>query len=181
MQDYKYIFALRHAKASVGTSDMSDHERPLAPPGVIGSHIIGNYMKKQGLMPSFTLCSTSTRTRETYTYLCESYGSALPVSYTDRLYLANAPEINKEIQSVGEDCHSVMLIGHNPGIHQFSLFMVGKGDREALEELEIHFPTAALAIIRLANKPWKELEQGDGYLEEFILPKKIDKGAYEQL
>lgn len=63
-----------------------------------------------------------------------------------------------------------MLIGHNPGLHEFALTLAGAGDE--LERLEAKFPTAALATLT-HGKTWGRVEPGEATLAAYVVPKQL--------
>jgi phosphohistidine phosphatase len=71
---------------------------------------------------------------------------------------------------VPETVESVMLIGHNPGLHQLALALASTGDE--LERLGAKFPTAALATIELAST-WRRAAAGDATLAAYVVPKQL--------
>jgi phosphohistidine phosphatase len=72
---------------------------------------------------------------------------------------------------VPETIASVMLIGHNPGLHELALVLASAGAE--LERLEATFPTAALATLTLANTPWSQLSDADALLTAYVVPKQL--------
>ncbi|MBN8530943.1 MAG: histidine phosphatase family protein [Alphaproteobacteria bacterium] len=161
------LFLLRHAKAGhPGAAD--DHARPLTERGKRDAARLGSFLKNQSFAkekPS-VLCSDAARTRQTYDALCEGLGQALSVSYDPRLYLAGPNEIITLLQ--GQTAPSLLVIGHNPGIHQCCLLLAGAADPELLKDLRFRFPTAAMAEFSLGVS-WRDLEPGAVRLEAFHL------------
>lgn len=171
MPENKYIFALRHAKALAGNPSQNDHERALATRGLAEAGLVGEYLKNNNLSADRVLCSTSLRTRQTYEQACAALGNSLPVEFIQKLYLAEESDILAQIHTLGDDVTNVMLIGHNPGLHLFVLRMATSGDSAAMDDVSLHFPTSALACLRLPAKPWAMYDFGDAYLERFTVPR----------
>ena len=65
---------------------------------------------------------------------------------------------------------SVMLVGHQPGIQDLALALVGRG--AGLDRLSGKFPTAALATIAVPA-PWSRLERGAGTILGMVKPKQL--------
>lgn len=151
---------------------MRDEERPLAPRGKQASCAMGEYMRRAGMMPDHVLCSPSQRTRQTWEYWQEGWSNKVRVDYIDRLYLATPKEIFNQLRKLPEEAQSVMVIGHNPGMHQFSLMLVDNSDATARNEMELSFPTAALASFQ-CSESWRNLGPGQGKLKAFLQPKKL--------
>jgi phosphohistidine phosphatase len=63
-----------------------------------------------------------------------------------------------------------MLVGHQPGIQDLALALVGAG--AGLDRLSGKFPTAALATIAVPP-PWSRLERGAGTVLDVVKPKQL--------
>jgi phosphohistidine phosphatase len=68
---------------------------------------------------------------------------------------------------------TLMLIGHNPGLHHFAVQLTATGDIDARERLRENFPTSGLAIFDFAVDSWSALHPRSGRLERFVSPKTI--------
>jgi phosphohistidine phosphatase len=119
------------------------------------------------------LCSSAVRTRATLAVLLPS----LPVAkiLVERgLYLAEASALLARVRAVDEACASVLVIGHNDGIHDFARSLPGEGgDPELRIRLGAAFPTAALASFRLDAPAWRQLAPGRATLTGFVTPKDL--------
>ena len=163
------LYLLRHAKSSWADPSLPDHERPLAPRGRRDAKLVAEHLRLLPSEPELVLCSPAARTRETLELLRPALGSST-VSVEDHLYAASSDELLARIRDVRETVASVMLIGHNPGIHQLALALASTGDE--LERLEAKFPTAALATLACA-KPWSRLAASEATLAAYIVPKQL--------
>jgi phosphohistidine phosphatase len=92
------------------------------------------------------------------------------VTLEQELYAAGADALLARIRQVPETVESVMVIGHNPGLHQLALVLASTGDE--LDRLEAKFPTAALATLALASK-WRRVAPGDATLAAYVVPKQL--------
>ncbi|MDJ0894301.1 MAG: histidine phosphatase family protein [Alphaproteobacteria bacterium] len=170
----KALFLLRHAKSSWDDPALEDHDRPLAPRGLRAAPRVGGFMAQEGLVPQAILCSTAERARQT----CEIVRGCLPgppmVDYVRELYLASAGGLLRFCHGADPDLESLMLVGHDPGMHNFANQMVGSGPEQELAKLAAKFPTGALAVFHLAVDRWVDVEPGTGRLEHFVLPRELD-------
>jgi len=71
-----------------------------------------------------------------------------------------------------------MIIGHNPGIHEFALQLSGEvaddDAHEARQRLKAAYPTAALAVIRFPDaKTWRDVAFRKGSLVSFTKPRDL--------
>src|SRR5262249_57103907 len=97
------------------------------------------------------------RTRETLEFVGPSFGTSTVV-LEDELYAASSDELLARIRRVPDAVASVMVIGHNPGLHQLALSLTSAGNE--LERLEAKFPTAALATLAVTTS-WSRLASAD--------------------
>ena len=57
---------------------------------------------------------------------------------------------------------SVVVVGHNPTVHELALVLLDDDDAEGRSRLEQGFPTAALAVVAVAIPSWARSEPGTG-------------------
>ncbi|MGB8039412.1 MAG: histidine phosphatase family protein, partial [Pseudolabrys sp.] len=69
--------------------------------------------------------------------------------------------------------HSLLVIGHNPGLHELALMLIASGNADARERLKERLPTAGLVIIDFAFDDWSKLHRQSGRLERFVSPKAL--------
>jgi len=168
----KILTILRHAKAETGAPSQDDHERALTKRGQEAAQVIGRYLAGRALQPDRVLCSTSARTRETWEEVQDVYPAAPTADYTEKLYLASPNEILNLIAHTRESVSHLMVVGHNPGLHQLCLKLAHLGDEKALEEMALKFPTCAFAVIAI-DTPWREIGRAHGRLAAFVTPKML--------
>src|SRR5262245_5412800 len=116
----KRLYLLRHAKSSWDDESLADHDRPLSARGRRAADAIGTYLREHGIEPELILCSSSTRTRETLARI------GLDGEIERDLYGASASELLARVSELPPSLGSVMLIGHNPGMHDLALGLTGE-------------------------------------------------------
>jgi phosphohistidine phosphatase len=171
----RQLLLLRHAKSSWDDPRMVDHARPLDARGQHDAAAMGDAMRRLGLSPDIVLVSSARRTRETLAAIEPIEGSPL-VDEHDALYLAPAERMIEMLHAVPETARSVLVIGHNPGLHNLALALLGpaglaRGGRDA-EALAEKYPTGALAEFAIAT-PWWGVEEGGGRLVRFLCPRDL--------
>ena len=178
-QFMRTISLLRHAKSSweppaAGGPPLTDKARPLAARGMRDAPRIGAWMAAQALRPDLVLCSSAVRTRQTLAYVKELIlpGKAR-ISYRDDLYLAEAEDLVGIVQALDDGSAHVMLVGHDPGMHEVAQMLVGAGNRTLRRLLELKFPTAAVAVIDFPAERWRDVRPGAGTLRLFMAPKRL--------
>ena len=130
-------------------------------------------MARHGLKPDVVVCSIATRTRQTWELVAGALAAEPTVSYNDRLYEAGADAILALIRKSEPSTHALMLVGHNPGLHDVAQKLIAAGDIEARQRLAEKFPTGALAIIDFAFDDWRKLHLRSGRLDRFVAPRTL--------
>jgi phosphohistidine phosphatase len=166
----KTLLLLRHAKSSWDHPGLADHDRPLAARGRRDAPRIGRYLADIGLLPERVLCSTANRTQATWERVQAALPRELPLRLESAIYGADVAELMDLIRHQDDDCSSVMLIGHNPGLEMLADRLIGSGSQELRRDLRMKYPTAALAEIRFAIDHWAELAPHTGELLRYIRP-----------
>lgn len=164
----KTLIILRHGKAETAKPAQEDHERILAERGIKAAKRMGRYLKEENLVPQKVMCSSATRTVETLMKLEAGYREPLPVEYSDKLYMATENQLLQIVAAQPDTVNSLMLIGHNPGMHELAVRLSSDGDKKDLEQVRAAFPTCALAIVELKN--WQDKR---GELKLFVTPKTL--------
>lgn len=168
----KTLIILRHAKAESGAGGQDDHARHINARGLQAAGIIGTYLKQKAIKPDLVVCSGAVRARETWAGVQQAYGAPLSVEYNEKLYLASANETLKQLSSLPETVKQVLVVGHNPGLHQLAVKMARYGKENLLDTLAIKFPTCALATITF-DETWHDAVQARGTLVDFVTPKML--------
>ncbi|WP_274630242.1 SixA phosphatase family protein [Arvimicrobium flavum] len=166
------LMLLRHAK-SKRPAGVEDHDRPLSRRGRQASEQMGKYMAETGLVPDQAVVSTARRTQETWQLARPAFEHEIACHWEGRLYDASPATILEIIRQTGEDIKSQALVGHNPGLQDLALSLIGKGDPDALARLRRKLPTAGLVVIDFKAGSWGELAERTGDLERFVAPSTI--------
>jgi phosphohistidine phosphatase len=165
------LYLLRHAKSSWADQALPDRDRPLAPRGRGDGKRIAKHLTRLRIQPELVLCSPAQRTRETLELLRPALGEAGTTRVEAELYAASSDQLLERIRAVPAAVVALMVIGHNPGLHQLALALASSGPE--LERLRTKFPTAALATLTIANTPWSQLAQADAVLAAYVVPKQL--------
>jgi phosphohistidine phosphatase len=165
----KTIYLLRHAKSSWADTGINDLDRPLALRGQRAAQKIANHLRRQGVSPAILLCSSARRARETLALVAPAFGSATEHAVEEGLYAASAAQLLGRLRRIPDRTASVMIIGHNPGLQDVAVTLVGHG--AWLERLREGFPTAALAVLRSPIASWSELRPREAELIDFVVPR----------
>jgi len=165
------LLLLRHAKSDWGQPGQDDFDRPLAPRGRRAAPLMGKYLRAQGLLPDLVLCSGAQRARETLELLLTALASTPQISYLKTLYLASPSRLLTVLRRQSPETGRLLLIGHNPGLHQLALGLTGRQRGAAWQRLAEKYPTAALARFEVAA--WSQLGEAPAKLVEFVRPRDL--------
>jgi phosphohistidine phosphatase len=167
------LMLMRHAKSDWSVGGQRDRDRALAARGREAAPLIGAYMAHHGLRPDKVLVSTARRARETWELAASAFGKDIDVSYDDRLYEANPKALLIPLRETSASAHSLLVVGHNPGIQELASLLMASGDIDARQRLLEKFPTAALAVIDFPLDSWSALAPHSGRLDRFVTPRAL--------
>ncbi len=162
----KRLWLLRHAKSSWDDPGLADHDRPLAPRGEKAAGRIARWASDNALQPDLVLCSTARRARATFDLTVHALGDP-EIRFEDGLYHAWAADLLVRLSAIGAGYGAVLLIGHNPGLHNLVGLLAPPGPED--------FPTGALAELELTIDTWAEVSEGCGRLERLVLPRSLPR------
>ena len=86
------------------------------------------------------------------------------------LYAAGAAALLSRLRRLPAGVREVMLIGHNPGIHELALLLAGTGAPASLRE---RFPTGALISLQSSRRPPGRTSSRGGAVTRLLLPREL--------
>lgn len=169
------LILLRHAKAA--WPDVPDEERPLTGRGERDASAAGRVLRAQGLRPQLVLCSTATRTRQTWQLVAAQLDASPTVRHTSRIYQAQLSGLFELVRATAADVSDLLLVGHNPGMQALTVVLAERAEPggtpanpAALLRARVSFPTASVAVLAFAG-PWSGLAPGTADLVELTTPR----------
>jgi phosphohistidine phosphatase len=166
------LLLLRHAKTE-RTNLAGDHARKLVVRGREDAVHMGAFLQRERLAPQQAFVSDAARTRETFAQLSSSLDRQPDAQFEGTLYLAAAHQILDVIRTAPEDCDALLVIGHNPGIHQLAYDLGQRGPHKLVTALAAKFPTCALAVIDCDISSWNELQASNCHLTRYMTAKAL--------
>jgi phosphohistidine phosphatase len=171
------LLLLRHAKTEKGEPGMPDRDRALTQRGRDDAPRVGAYMALHALLPARAIVSTAQRTRETWEGVADALPKPCPVGFVEGLYHAGPEAILDIIRKTDLSAEVLLVVGHNPGLHDAARLLIASGDVEARERLNEGMPTSGLAVIDFAGDDWRRLHPRGGRLERFVTPRSLKAAA----
>jgi phosphohistidine phosphatase len=172
----KQLFLLRHAKSSWKDLSLPDHDRPLNKRGRKAAAAIRRLVRSEGIHPGLICVSSALRTLQTLEAL-QPWDEQPEVEVTDALYLAPAQQILERLRQIPESTRAVLVIGHNPGLQELAVLLVGGDDHVAEDALARRladsFPTGALAEFTV-DCSWSRIDRGSGRPTRYVTPRELE-------
>ncbi len=166
------LMLLRHAKTERAEPGEPDRDRKLTRRGRDDAPAVGAYMAHHGLVPDLAVVSPARRAQETWTLVAAAFAKSPRLVNDERIYNAN-PE--KLIAVIGEmrKAHLLLVVGHNPSLHDLATQLIASGNAKARERIAEKLPTSGLVVIDFAFDDWSLLHPQAGRLERFVSPRLI--------
>lgn len=166
----RQLILLRHGKAESVSASGGDFARGLTDRGRRDSALMGEVLAKAGLAPDLVLVSAARRTMETWEAAAPSFPAA-HMEAVQRLYHASPDDLDAVLGGQGEQIGTIMVIGHNPGLHEYALSLTTDPDRRTPDgqRLAQSFPTAAAAVFLTGGEA--------AHLQRLLLPRDFGGGA----
>jgi phosphohistidine phosphatase len=166
------LMLLRHAKTERAGPGERDRDRKLIKRGRADAPAIGAYMAHHRLVPDLALVSPAARARETWALVAPAFAKTPKMVSEEHIYNATVEALIGVI-AAARKAKALLVVGHNPGLHDLALRLVASGDVDMREQLNEKLPTSGLVVIDLPIDEWSLLHAHAGRLERFVSPRLI--------
>jgi phosphohistidine phosphatase len=177
------LMLLRHAKTEADAPSGRDQDRRLDERGRKDAAELGAWIARHRPFPDFVQVSPAVRARQTWELAWEAMKervAAPQVEFLPDLYGAEPGQMLEIIRTASvTDPKRLMVVGHNPGMHELALMLTGSGDAAASKALDDNLPTSGLAVFDFATEDWNEVAFRRGRLVLFVSPKLIKQTSGE--
>lgn len=175
------LMLLRHAKTEHDAPSGRDQDRRLDNRGRHDAAEIGRFIGRNPPFPDLVLVSHAVRAHQTWEIAWEAMKELAPapqVELTPELYGADVSQLLETVRNASvSDPKRLMLVGHNPGMHELAFTLAGSGDAAGREALADNLPTAALVILDFDIDDWSDVRIRRGRLELFVSPKLLKQAS----
>ena len=169
------LMLLRHAKTENDAPSGRDQDRRLDNRGRRDAAEIGGWIGRHPPFPDLVLVSHAVRAHQTWEIAWEAMKEQVPepqVELTPELYGADVSQLLETIRDAcSADPQRLMVVGHNPGMHELALALAGSGDPAGRKALIDNLPTSGLAIFDFEIDDWSDVAIRRGRLVQFVSPK----------
>ena len=166
------LYLLRHGDANAGTPEQGDLGRTLNARGSEEATLIGRYLAQIPGDLDLVLCSAAQRTQQTWTLIAACLANPPQAQIERDLYLCSAAGLDKRIRELPEDAENVMIIAHNPGLHEAAMYYADVSDGPIMRRLYSEFPSAARVAFQF-NQAWPGVRGRTGQPKLFVTPKDL--------
>jgi phosphohistidine phosphatase len=177
------LMLLRHAKTETDAPSGRDQDRRLDDRGRNDAAEIGGWITTHPPFPDAVLVSTATRTQQTWDLAWAAMKHVVPpplVEQVPELYGADPLQILAAVRSASAaDAQRLMVVGHNPGMHELALALAGSGDDAGRKALAGNLPTSGLVVLDFAVDDWAAVAFRRGRLVLFVSPKLLKQTSGE--
>jgi phosphohistidine phosphatase len=175
------LMLLRHAKTEHDAPSGRDRDRRLDNRGRNDAEEIGGWIGRHPPFPDSVLVSHAVRAHQTWEIAWEAMKDLVPeprVEVLPELYGANPSQLLQTIRDASAaDPRRLMLVGHNPGMHELALALAGSGDAAGRKALGDNLPTSGLAVFDFAVDDWADVAFRRGRLVLFVTPKLLKQSS----
>ena len=169
------LMLLRHAKTENDAPSGRDQDRRLDTRGRRDSAEIGGWIGRHPPFPDLVLVSHAIRAHQTWEVAWEAMKDLVPepqVQLLPELYGADPTQLLEIVRDASAtDPQRLMLVGHNPGMHELALALAGSGDTAGRKALADNLPTSGLAVFDFEIDDWADVAFRRGRLVAFVSPK----------
>jgi phosphohistidine phosphatase len=169
------LLLLRHAKTENDAPSGRDQDRRLDDRGRADAADIGGWIGRHPPAPDSVLVSPAIRAHQTWEIAWQAMKDLVPplrVEILPELYGADPVQLLHAIRMASAtDPQGLMVVGHNPGMHELALALAGSGDATARKALADNLPTSGLAVFDFAIDDWADVSFRQGHLTQFVSPR----------
>ena len=129
---------------------------------------MGAHMRKNLLIPEFSLCSPARRAAETWDLVAGELGHDPVSEIRPEIYDSDPTRLLELVHKIDNLYSSAILIGHNPGMLELATRLAGSSP-----DIFGKYPTAALAVFEFPVERWEETYPGRDRLISFVRPSEL--------
>ena len=171
------LMLLRHAKTETDAPSGRDQDRRLDDRGRSDAVEIGGWIAAHPPFPDLVMVSPAVRAHQTWDIAWQAmkdFGAEPRIELLPELYGAGPSQLLQIVREASvADPRRLMLVGHNPGMHELALALGGSGNHVGRKALADNLPTSGLAVFDFVVDDWTVVAFRRGRLVQFVSPKLI--------
>ena len=144
------LLLLRHAEADAAQSGLADIDRPLSVRGRTEALDAADCIASAELRVDAVLASPALRARETAIIVAAELDITDDLRFDAALYLGTPDELLPAVRRCTADSHTVLVVGHNPGLSALAQQFMGGSQRVELRP-------AGLCRVQFEHTSWQQV------------------------
>ena len=164
----RIVVMIRHAKSSWANPLQSDLERPLNDRGEHDAPMMGERLKKKGIIPDLIISSTAKRAKQTAKKIAKEVGyDADKITWYEKLYHCIPSVFEEVIYEIDSSVKTVFIVAHNPGISEFVNQLSGTYHNDGM-------PTCGIVAAKFEADEWHEFVRVNKQVFLYDYPKNAE-------
>ncbi len=170
------LFLIRHAKAepSVGRDD---YERRLTDRGRADARRVAAALAPRKMLPDLLVHSGAARAKETAEIFAAEWKRKVALREEAGLYDASLASLLALMRALSDENARVGLVGHNPGLGELAVALIGSGAEPEMRRLAAKYPTGAVAVLDLSARRWEDVKRNSAMLAVYLTPAELGAEA----
>jgi monoamine oxidase/phosphohistidine phosphatase SixA/SAM-dependent methyltransferase len=174
-QSKKYLYILRDRQAD---PQLNGHARTSNLEHRKAIERLADQIRNNGAQPSLVICPPATATENTLSIIAPTLLDGTRIRKDTRLYRARRRELLKYLRSINDDVSSVLLIGGDRSLQKLAVTLASTDDnKKQLRRLRARSPAPSLAVLKLPDKPWRDLGRAEARLVTVTAPNHHEKNG----
>lgn len=169
------LMLLRHAKTENDAPSGRDQDRRLDKRGRHDAAEIGGWIGRHPPFPDLVLVSHAVRAHQTWEIAWQAMKERVPEPQVELMPELYGADVSQLLETIRDACSAdpkrLMIVGHNPGMHELALALAGSGDPAGRKALTDNLPTSGLAVFDFEIDDWTDVAFRRGRLVLFVSPK----------
>ncbi len=162
----KKLYIVRHAKTIQGHAQLKDFDRYLKPRGHSDAKRMAEFLKSDYPLPQLIISSPARRALQTAEIFADEFNySPDKIEQDKSIYFGGTGDLLKIIRQTDSQTNIVMLVGHNPTVHETVNLL--------LEKTVDHYPTCCVSGIQFDIDEWSVIKHRTGRLFVYEKPKNL--------
>lgn len=159
------LYLVRHAKSDWGTEFLKDIDRPLNERGYGDAYFMSKWFLKNHPLPACIISSPATRALSTALIFARAFEFDMKkFQLAEGVYESSASSLISVVAEQNDNCASLMLFGHNPGITD--------AFNQMSEDIYIdNVPTCGIVKLVFDAAKWSEIKNRKAAVGFFKFPK----------
>lgn len=160
----KHIYLIRHAKSDWNNPKLSDFNRPLNKRGKRNAPFMGQKLNELTPNLDLIIASPAKRALQTVKAICKEINyNESEIRFDESVYHSSYQNLNKIINDLDNNINTIALVGHNPGLTNFSNYLTNNYIDNIV--------TCGIVKIEFDIDNWNEIIEGLGTKVFYIYPK----------